>query len=136
MRAPWLEIDRCALQLAEGGGGFAMELATTDGQQLRLAFPAWILHPLLRVLPHLDAALHQGADDHEPGRAAPLRAYAVREWTLARAASQPLQLALHLRDERQIDGAYAFSLDAAQALHRELGRALDEAHGRTAAYAG
>lgn len=123
-----LQVDARALHPAPGGGGFVMELRT-EGDHLQLQLPGWLLHPLMRVLPRIDAALQ--ADRAGPaGALGALVAYPVLGWHLqvaeAPGAAAP-GVAVQLRDERHVDAAFHLALDTASALHQALGEAIAQA---------
>ncbi len=113
------QVEMCSMQLSESGGGFVMDLANSARESIRLEFPDWILHQLMRVLPRIDAALQQ-ADATAAGS---LVAYPLAEWRVV-SAGPGQGVALHMRNDRQVDAAYHVPLESALSLHRELGEAI------------
>jgi hypothetical protein len=115
------QVEMCSMRLSERGDGFVMDLANRAQEAIRLEFPDWILHQLMRALPHLDAALANGGSGA-------LIAYPLARWSVASAVGgdQP-GVALHLRNDRAVDAAFHLELAQAQALHRALGQAIAEA---------
>lgn len=113
------QVQTCSLQLSEHGDGFVMDLVNSSQETVRLEFPAWVLHQLMRTLPRIDAALQHGA----PGGRGGLLAYPLEDWNVE-SAGGGLGVALHLRNDRQVDAAFHLPLEAAIALHRELGEAI------------
>lgn len=107
------------MQLSERGDGFVMDLANRSREAIRLEFPDWILHQLMRALPHIDAALANGNDGT-------LVAYPLARWSVAGAGAQG-GVALHLRNDRHVDAAFHLDPGQALALHRALGQAIAEA---------
>ena len=113
------QVQTCSIQLSERGDGFVMDLVNSSQEVVRLEFPAWVLHQLMRTLPRIDAAMQQGALGARGG----LLAYPLEEWNVE-SAGGGLGVALHLRNDRQVDAAFHLPLEAAVALHRELGEAI------------
>src|SRR5215470_8442773 len=110
-----------SVRVLPGGRGFVLESADTDRKAIRLEFPPWALHQLMRVMPHLDAALH----DTEAAAidASALLAYPVIEWTIGLTGPAG-GVALRLRNDRHVDAGFYFALQAAIAFQRELGEAI------------
>lgn len=111
-------VEMCTIHLAEGTDGFVMDLTNDDGEAASLAFPAWVVHQLQRLLPYIDAAILQGSS--QPNM---LVAHAVTDWNVE-PSGPGLGVAIHLRTNRQIDAAYLLSPDDATILHHALGEAL------------
>lgn len=114
------QVEMCSMRLSERGDGFVMDLANRAQEAIRLEFPDWILHQLMRALPQLDAALAHG-------NSGALVAYPLARWSLAPAAGAEGGVALHLRNDRAVDAAFHLPLAQAQTLHRALGQAIAEA---------
>ena len=131
MLAPQVDqVELSAVQVLPGGDGFVLEVRNSDQQPLQLRFPVWSLRQLMRVLPRIDAALNQAQD--APSSA--VLAYPVVEWTVEDAgASQGV--AMCLKTDRNVVSGFAFDLDAALVLHRELGEAIARARARARAAA-
>ncbi len=113
------QVEMCSMQLSECGSGFVMDLANSARESIRLEFPDWILHQLMRMLPRIDAALQRP----ESGGPGSLIAYPLAEWNVV-SAGPGQGVALHLRNDHQVDAAFHLSPEAALRLHRELGAAL------------
>ncbi|MFT3956384.1 MAG: hypothetical protein QM722_18980 [Piscinibacter sp.] len=112
------EVCACTLRVSDLRDGFVMEVNSTAREAIRLEFPEWVLHQLMRTLPRIDAALRCDG----PG----LPAYPLLAWAVdPDDAGQGV--ALQLRNIRLVDAAFHLELDTAQALHRELGRIIDSA---------
>jgi len=114
------QVEMCSMRLSERGDGFVMDLANRAQEAIRLEFPDWILHQLMRALPHLDAALANGGSGA-------LIAYPLARWSVAGAGEAQPGVALHLRNDRAVDATFHLELAQAQALHRALGQAIAEA---------
>jgi len=115
-------VERFSLQVLPDGRGFVIELVDNNNATSRIEFPPWALHQLMRVMPHVDAALREG--DGAPIDAADLLAYPVIEWTIGR--SGPTDgVALRLRNDRRIDAGFYFAREDAVAFHHELGEAIN-----------
>ncbi|MFT3819921.1 MAG: hypothetical protein QM750_20290 [Rubrivivax sp.] len=115
------QVEMCSMRLSERGDGFVMDLANRAQEAIRLEFPDWILHQLMRALPHIDAALAHGDSSGA------LIAYPLARWSVASAGTRQPGVALHLRDDRHVDAAFHLQPEQALALHRALGQAIAEA---------
>src|SRR5262245_17762863 len=111
------QVEMCSMGVIDDG--FVMDLANSRHEAVRIEFPAWVIHQLMRVLPHLDAAIQQKGSD----ASASLIAYPVVDWNVERAGFDQ-GIALWLRNDRQVDTACSLSLEAATALYHELGDAI------------
>jgi len=111
-------VEMCTIHLSERIDGFVMDLTNEDGEAASLAFPAWVVHQLQRLLPYIDAAILQGSS--QPGM---LVAHAVTDWNVE-PSGPGLGVAIHLRSNRQVDAAYLLSPDDATILHHALGEAI------------
>lgn len=114
---PKHEVEDFVIQARADGNGFVMDLANEKQEAIRLEFPSWMLHQLMRVLPKLDAALHQPSDE------ATLLAYPVSAWRIEREDLGP-GVIMRMRDNREVESALHFALADAQAFHRQLGEAI------------
>lgn len=113
------QVERCSVQISERGDGFVMDLANRTNEAIRLEFPDWIVHHLMRALPRIDAALQQrrgtaGGD---------LVAYPVLRWNVE-SAGPGLGLVLHLCDDRHVDAAFHLEPPTAAALQHALDDAM------------
>lgn len=122
-----MQVEMCSMQVSERGDGFVMDLANERRDAIRLEFPDWILHQLMRALPRIDAAL-QGAGAGSDT----LIAYPLLQWSVESAGAGQ-GVALHLRNDRHVDAAFQLELEKAVALHRQLGEAIAGAARRSAA---
>src|SRR5262245_19053443 len=113
------QVETCSMQVTPGGDTFVMDLTTSRHEALRVEFPGWVVHQLMRVLPHLDAAIQQKGDV----ALASLIAYPVVDWNVERAGLGQ-GIALWLRNDRHADTACYLSLETAAALYHELGDAI------------
>lgn len=116
------QVELSAVQVLPQGEGFVLVVRSADQQPLQLRFPVWALHQLMRVLPRIDAALHRCED--APSRA--VLAYPVADWTVEY-AGHGHGIAMCLKTDREVESGFAFELEAAQVLHRELGDAIERA---------
>lgn len=116
---PLHRVEVCSMQILDGGVGFAMDLAGADREAMRLEFPLWMLHQLMRALPYVDAALQQGENDI----ARSLVAYPVAQWSVEPAGFDGL--AMCLRNDRNVEAGYYLSMDDALQFHRDLSSALE-----------
>lgn len=116
------QVELSAVQVLPTGEGFVLEVSNGTEEPLQLCFPVWSLHQLMRALPRIDAAMHQA-------RGAPssaVLAYPVVDWTVEFAGAGQ-GVAMSLTTDRSVESGYAFDLDAALVLHRELGEAIARA---------
>lgn len=118
--APRHEVEEFMIQALPDGHGFIMDLANARQEAIRLEFPGWMLHQLMRVLPKLDAALQQPSSTD-----APLLAYPVAAWRIEHQGFES-GLVIRLRDSRAVESALHFEPVDAQTFHRELGEAIIE----------
>lgn len=102
-----------------GGDAFVLECREQDGRVLRLRLPAAALRRLTIALPRVEAALHLC----EGGMATAILAHPVVDWS-AEPSGLDRDVALWLRTDEGIEAGYCFDLEAAAALHRELGHAI------------
>lgn len=116
---PRHEVEDFVIRALPGGHGFAMDLANAKQESVRLEFPSWMLHQLMRVLPKLDAAMQQPSAD------AVLLAYQIAAWRIEHQGYGG-GLVMRLRDSRDIESALHFALSDAQDFHRELGEAISK----------
>lgn len=121
------QVELSAVQILPDGEGFMLEVRSADQPPLQLRFPVWTLHQLMRVLPRIDAALHQSRQRVS----AALLAYPVDDWTVEYAGPDR-GITLCIRTDRNIDSGYTFAFDAALVLHRELGEAIAQAQATAA----
>jgi len=52
-------VELASVEVLPGGEAFVLGLVDSNQQPLRVEFPCWAVHQLMRVLPRLDAALAQ-----------------------------------------------------------------------------
>lgn len=112
-------VEMCSIGLSSEGDGFIMELVNGKREAVRLEFPDWIVHQLMRALPHLDAAIQQ----RHTGQASSLVADPVAAWNVEPVGAG-MGVAMHLRTDREVDAAYHLSPQDAAALHQALGEAI------------
>lgn len=112
-------VEVCSFGLSADGQAVAMTLSGGAQEPVRLEFPEWIVHQLMRVLPHLDAAIQQ----RHTGQARSLVAYPVAAWNVEPVGAG-MGVAMHLRTDREVDAAYHLSPQDAAALHQALGEAI------------
>lgn len=120
------QVEACMVRLSAERPGFIMDLADPEGQTLSVEFPSWIVHQLMRILPRVDAALQAPAD----ASLATVPAYPVTAWHVSSDA-EAQSVALHVSDEREVEGGFRFNLEQAHALQqavlREIERVVDAA---------
>jgi len=119
---PRHQVELCSLRLADNGQGFVMDFADDGNEAVRLECPTWMLYQLMRVLPQIDAALHQR--NGAPSTA--LIAYPLLGWTVERSGLGD-GVAMCLRNDRHVEAGFHLDLADAQAFHRELGAAIERA---------
>lgn len=126
---PRHQVEQFSIQAMPTGEGFVMDLANGRNEAVRLEFPSWMVHQLMRVFPQLDAALHQ----QQPMLSSALIAYPVIQWTIERSGlDQGVALSLH--NDRGVEIGFHFGFDDARAFHRELGEAIARAAAAQAAH--
>jgi len=116
------QLELSSVQVLPGGGGFMLEVRTPEQQSLQLRFSVATLYQLMRVLPRIDAALHQSVE----GLSSALLAYPVIDWA-AEHVGLDGGVAISLRTDRHVESGFAFDLDAAQRFCRDLGAAITAA---------
>ena len=121
------QVETCSMRISERGDGFVMDRANRAHEAIRLEFPDWIVHQLMRALPRIDAALQQrhglaGGD---------LVAYPLLRWNVEH-AGPGLGVVLHLCDDRQVDAAFHLEARTALALQRAIDEAISAAPAESA----
>jgi len=122
MSKPPHQVEQFAIQVLPGGDGFVLDLANARHEAVRLEFPSWMLHQLMRVFPRVDAALHE----KQQMVSSALIAYSVMAWSIERSGVDD-GVALCLRNDRLVESGYHFALEDARVFHRELGEAIARA---------
>lgn len=108
-----------AVNLLPCGDGFALVVRTADQGSMELRFPVSTLHQLMRVLPRVDAALHQRAS----AVSSALLAYPVIDWSAQHLGADG-GVGLCLRTDHHVESGFAFDLTAAQRLCADLSTAI------------
>jgi hypothetical protein len=120
--SPTDQLELREVNVLPSGDGFMLVVQPTDQQSPELRFPVRTLHQLMRVLPRVDAAMHEGRG----GLSSALLAYPVTDWTVKHVGRER-GVAIALRTDVHVESGFAFDLDAAQRFCHDLSVAITAA---------